>query len=112
MDHKVEELLREARQADKADKDLADQLRVMVATEGWRAYMQLLERRLQLLSDQLLSPAESMDRLVGLEYVKGAMSGLVLARDLPSVTIAAMAQLRQEKFSNSTDGDDDADLDD
>jgi hypothetical protein len=81
----------------------------MIATEGWRIYVELLELKLQSFSDELLLPAGSVDRMVGLEYVKGAMSGLVIARDLPSVTIAAMAQLRQEKLQNNLDKDDDDD---
>jgi hypothetical protein len=43
-----------------------------------------------------MAPAESVDRMVALEYIKGAMGGLVMARDTPSVTIAAKDQLRIE----------------
>jgi hypothetical protein len=35
--------------------------------------------------------------MVTLEYVKGAMSGLIMARDIPSITIAAKAELEPVK---------------
>jgi hypothetical protein len=53
--------------------------------------------RLQGMADEILRPSASVDAMIGLEYVKGAMSGLILARDLPSVTIAAMDQLRRDR---------------
>jgi len=110
----VEDLLKEARAANKIDQDRANLFRSMLQTEAWRVYVELLELKLQSLSDELLLPAGSVDRMVGLEYVKGAMSGLVIARDLPSVTIAAMAQLRQEKFQSldKDNEDDDTEFDD
>jgi hypothetical protein len=38
-----------------------------------------------------MGPAGSVDGAIALEWVKGAMSGLIMARDIPSVTIAAMS---------------------
>lgn len=77
----------------------------MVKSPAWIEFVSLLETKLQAMSDTLLAPAQSVDMLVGLEYVKGAMSGLIIARDLPSVTIAAMEQLRRERLGSEEDDD-------
>lgn len=94
MDQRVEEqLLKDMRAADKTDKDRKELFEGMVKSKAWQVYVELLNNKLQGMSDDLLRPAGSVDGMVAQEYVKGAMSGLVLARDIPIVTIAAMAQI-------------------
>lgn len=97
LDLKVKDLLRDARTADKVDRERAELFGSMIKSSGWKQYVELLELRLQSLADEILKPSGSIDAMIGLEYVKGAMSGLILARDLPSVTIMAMDQLRRER---------------
>lgn len=98
----LEERLKEGRAADKIDKDRAEKFRAMTATEGWKLYIELLETRQQIFADALMTPAGTLDGAVALEYVKGTMSGLILARDLPSIIIAVM----DSPAGPATDGDD------
>jgi hypothetical protein len=104
----VEELLRNARAADRIDRERAEMFVSMVKSPAWREYISLLEAKIQGFADVILAPSQSIDALLGLEYIKGAMSGLILARDLPSVTIAAMEQLRQERREDDQDDDEPA----
>lgn len=87
---RLEELVKQARKADSEDRQRADLFEAMVKSEHWKIYSQLLASRLQSLSDILLSPAGSIDGAMAQEYIKGAMFGLVLARDLPSTIISTM----------------------
>ena len=107
MDRRIEELLKNARAADRIDRERERDIGALVRSPGWHEYTALLEAKLQMLADAILAPAQSMDALIGLEYVKGAMSGLIMARDLPSVTIAAMEQLRQERIQGGVEDEDD-----
>jgi hypothetical protein len=95
VDKITEELKKQARDADKEDRELATVLQVLIATDGWKAYVRVLERRMQSQADKILGPSKSVDGCIALEYEKGALSGLVIARDLPSVIIAATKELRQ-----------------
>lgn len=94
------ELLKQARTADKIDKERADQFRALTRHPGWALYQELIMARVQLFADRITAPAGSVDGAFALEWVKGAMSGLILARDLPSVTIAAI-----EAAVPATDGE-------
>lgn len=91
----VEELLKEARKADKEDREKGEALGRLIKHPDWGAYVAMLDRKAQLFGDQLLLPAGGVDGCVRQEFVKGALSGLIMARDLPSVTIAAAKELRQ-----------------
>jgi hypothetical protein len=97
IDPKIQELLRNARSADKIDRERAEMFGAMIRSAAWHEYCDLINARLQAMADDIIKPSGSVDALVALEYVKGAMSGLILARDLPSVTIAAMDQLRRDR---------------
>jgi hypothetical protein len=107
LDSRIEELLKNARAADRIDREREELFGVLVRSPGWQEYVSLIEAKLQMMADAILAPAESVDSLVALEYVKGAMSGLIIARDLPSVTIAAMEQLRQDRIQSSGVEEDD-----
>jgi hypothetical protein len=95
-----EGLRKQSKEANKEDRDRATLFEVLVATPGWKAYVEMLERSMQAEADKILQPAGSVDRMIELEYVKGALSGLVRARDLPSVTIAAAKELRQSELED------------
>jgi hypothetical protein len=92
-----DDLLKQAREADKADRETAAALQVLVGKPEWKIYVGVLERRMQTQADKILGPSKSVDGCIALEYEKGALSGLVIARDLPSVIIAATKELRQPK---------------
>ncbi len=63
----------------------------MIKTEGWKMYQDLLntlinEKGLRLM-DKLPAELNAVERQ---EHEKGAMNGLILARDIPSLTIKTM----------------------
>jgi hypothetical protein len=95
LDPHIEELLRTAREATKIDKERIELFGLLVKHPGWTVYVELLEAMIQGKADEVLAPAGGVDRMVGLEYVKGAMSGLIMARDIVAVTIAAKDQIRE-----------------
>lgn len=99
----LDELRKEGRSADQVDKERMDLFRALMKHPGWAVYLELVEARIQVYADKVMSPSGSVDGAIALEWVKGAMSGLILARDLPSVTIAAI-----EAAVPATDGEDDA----
>lgn len=86
----IEELHRNAKLANRIDNERVEAFTALLKHPGWEVYQELLNAKIQAYSDALMSPAGSVDGAVALEWVKGAMSGVILARDLPSVTIAAM----------------------
>lgn len=93
----VAELLSEARKAKKIDLERADAMTALITKPEWAVYVELLTPRIQNFADQLMAPLSTMDATLGQEYLKGAMSGLIIARDLPAVIIAAMKELRPAK---------------
>jgi len=102
-DSRLSDLIKESKRANKEDRELSELLVVLIASPGWKAYMGLLSRRQQMLADELLQPNTGIDGCIRQEYVKGALSGLIIARDLPSVIIAATKELRQtEEIENAT----------
>ncbi len=103
VDRHIEQLLREAKKADSVDRERADAFASLVRHPGWVVYMEILEARIQMLADEVLAPAKSVDGMVTLEYVKGAMSGLIMARDIPSVTIAAKDEMRPVQENDDDD---------
>ena len=86
----INDLLNEAKKADKFDRERAERFQSLVKHPGWEVYQELLNSRIQSFADAIMGPAGSIDGAIALEWVKGAMSGVVLARDLPSVTINAI----------------------
>lgn len=103
MDQRIENLLREAKRADRIDRERIELFEAMIRTPAWQAYVEILEAKLQLFADQVLAPASSVDGMVALEYIKGAMSGLVIARDITSVTIAAKQDIRPRVLEDDED---------
>jgi len=93
----VDNLLREARVADQQDRQRCDAFASMVKSEGWRLFVELIDHRVQMFSDQLLQPLASMDQVPAQEFAKGAMFAFVLMRDLPSVTIASIKPTGDEE---------------
>lgn len=95
--NQLRDLQKEARKAYLEDGAAADSFEQLQTTTAWGYYTRAIDRRLQMFADQMLSPAAGMDGLIASEFIKGAMFGLSLARDLPSVTIQAMKDLRPQK---------------
>ena len=103
----IEDLLKNAREAQKVDSERLELFEKMVTTPGWGAYVTLLNAKIQLFADQLMNPCGGVDECVAQEYVKGAMSGLIMARDIPDAIISAKDQIRS--ISPEEDEHDDVD---
>lgn len=86
----IEDILSQSRAADSEDRARAEQFRDLVRTEGWKTFETLLQARVQAFGDQLLLPLESADGALRQEWIKGAISGLLLAISLPASTISSM----------------------
>ena len=99
----VRELQKQAREADRIDKNRAELFEAMLRTEAWKAYIELLDAKIQALADQVMRPAMNMDELIALEAVKGPMRGLLMARDLPSTIIAAMKTANSASATEEND---------
>lgn len=92
----AQELLREAREARAEDIELADAMMRLVSNKDFRLYQdRVLQTRIDEFGGQLLTPAEGMDALVKMEFLKGAMFAFCLVRDLPSVIIAAIGEVQK-----------------
>lgn len=93
----MDELIRQAREADREDKKLSEALALLVRHSSFPALQNLLNKRLQTLSEEMLAPANSVDRLIAQEYIKGAMFGLILARDLPVIIVDSLATTAKDE---------------
>lgn len=89
-DEQITELLKTGRAADKLDRERAEAFSGLVSHPAWPLYQELLNVMIQARSVDLLVPAGGSDGAFILEFVKGSMNGLILARDLPSIMIAQM----------------------
>lgn len=96
----IDELLKQARVADKEDRELAEALERLVKNPDWSVYIKIISKKQQFFADEMLRPSGSVDGCIRQEYIKGALSGLVMAADTPSVIIAATKELRQAKESD------------
>lgn len=97
----IQQLVRDSRKADREDKELGEAMSRLVKNPDFQSYMaKVIYPRVQAFGDELAMPSGSADGLVRSEYLKGALCGLCLARDMPSVIIAAMGEVRaaQETF--------------
>lgn len=88
-----EEVAKQGRAADKADRERADLFEGMMKTEAWKQYSALIDAQVQKLADQIQGPAGSVDGMVALEYQKGTMRGLLVAQGLPQYTITVAKQI-------------------
>jgi hypothetical protein len=86
----IAELLQSGLKLDREDKARADTFEALVKTEGWQNFIVLLNRLIEDRAQQLLAPIETEVGVYRQEFVKGVMNGLILARDIPSITIAAI----------------------
>ena len=91
----IDKLVADARKADKEDKELADAMQRLVKNSDFQSYMlKVLLPRTESFGMTLLTPSGGMDGMVRSEFIKGALFGLCLARDMPSVIIQAMNEAR------------------
>lgn len=96
-----EDLRKSAREADRVDKARLEAFEALVARPEWKVYVDLLDATLGSLGSIVLMPVKGMDGAIALEYQKGTMRGLIMARDLPSITIAQMKSAPDEENSDA-----------
>lgn len=90
FEQKMDELVKEGRKADLEDKKLVENMERLVKSHDFDMYVrQVLGPRIENFGSGLLEPSGSQDGMVRSEFMKGALYGLCLARDLPSVIISA-----------------------
>lgn len=90
----LDEFHREIRKNVQNLKEKAELFEAGIKTSFWQAYIEMLGVMIEARGAEILAPAGSVDGALALEHVKGAMNGLILARDLPSLTIAQAKELR------------------
>lgn len=82
-----EELLKASKEAMALDRRRRDSFEGLVNHPGWKEYQLLLGLMIQARADEILAPAGSMEKAIILEFIKGSMNGLIMARDLPGLII-------------------------
>jgi hypothetical protein len=103
----MEDIKKTSRAADREDRERIELFQGMVQTPAWKAYMSILNAKIQDCADRLTGPSNSLDGCIAGEYVKGAMSGLLAARDIPNATIAGKDQIRRQPTQTEFDDADD-----
>lgn len=83
-----EELIKASKDALRIDRARKEAFESLVKHPGWKLYQELLNTMANDRGMILLSPAGSMDAAVAMEFIKGSMNGLILARDLPMLVIS------------------------
>lgn len=78
------------REIAKENAALVDAMKELLRFEPFKVYTEALNRMIGYRSEELMEPLAGFDAALRQEWVKGAMNGLILARDLPSITLAAM----------------------
>ncbi len=90
-----EELLKNSREANKQDRELAEAMERLVNFEPFQVFLsRVIGPRLQDLGELSLQPALTSDGMVRKEYLHGAMYAFILTRDLPQRIIASMKDIR------------------
>lgn len=68
------------------DRERADAFTVMMKTRGWDLYVQLLNAKIAERMANIFNPTEPGKEFAE-QHNKGAIYGMLMARDLPSVTV-------------------------
>jgi hypothetical protein len=79
-------------------------LELMMSTEGWRIYDHLINHHISLRTANLFDPTPSGGRDAE-QHNKGAIYGLIFARDLPRVTVGAAKELVREANTGDAKSD-------
>lgn len=94
-EERLEQFLRQARKAKKEDIALAESMTRLLRNNDFQLYLQqVLGRRIEDLGALLLEPSLTHDGMVKTEFTKGAMYAFCLARDIPSVIVKSMSEMK------------------
>lgn len=85
------EAMREAQKINRADVERFRAFEVMMKTEGWGLYVELLNHHINARMENYLQPTAPGGRDIE-QHNKGTVFGLILARDLPSGTVTSMQE--------------------
>ena len=85
-----EQLLKDSRTYERVDRERKEVFEGLILHPGWKLYVELLSNIIESTGADLLAPSGSIEGVLIAEHLKGSMSGLIRARDLPSVMIAHM----------------------
>jgi hypothetical protein len=81
-------LIKASKEALRIDRARKEAFEALVKHPAWKMYQDLLNNMANDRGSLLLRPAGSVDMAIGMEFVKGTMNGLLLARDLPMLVIS------------------------
>lgn len=79
------------------ERDLLHQahlLKTLIETPSWKAYVEMLQTRVDYEASTALSRTEGIDQIFAKEFAKGTFAGLRLAMTLPTITIGTAQDIR------------------
>lgn len=92
-----EKLLKDSRDAMFKDRQRKEAFEGLVRHPGWPILQELLNAMINARGEVVLGPAGSVEGAMALEFIKGAMNGLILARDLPSLIVENTPQQKDDE---------------
>lgn len=92
-----EELERQGRAANTADKERADAFTALMKHPGWKVYTDLLTSKVEEMGGIVMGPSGGLDGAIAMEHAKGVMAGVLLCRDLPRLIVEQMKQLTDQE---------------
>lgn len=102
LPNNLEEMLRASREAKREDLQLIESMTRLSNNADFKVYLEkIIGTRIESFAQTLLEPAGGLDGMVRSEYIKGAMFALCLARDLPSIIMASMSDVRTPQESSN-----------
>ena len=91
-------------ESDKGTLKMARAFEVMMRSEGWHFYSQILEAHKKTHTDGIMSPTIDTASVYKGERDKGALAGINLALNIPKVVCEEAATIRK-KLGEDPDGD-------
>lgn len=102
----IADLLRQSKQTEREDKERAERFSSLLKHPGFIDYIVLLNAKIEELGAALMMPSNGLDGMVTTEYQKGAMFGLILARDVVGVTVQIADEARKSATAEDIEDED------
>lgn len=94
-EQQLDEFIKEAKKAKREDLELSDSMSRLLKNQDFQLYLtRVLGKRTEELGALLLEPSNSLDGVIKSEFMKGAMYAFCLARDMPSIIIKSMSEMK------------------
>lgn len=97
MDRTVEDIAATQRAERRKIREDAELFETLVASPGWKRYLELIETVGQNFYVKLMTPLDNSLEVVKSEHAKGALYGLNTAASLPGAKIAEARELRGDE---------------